>query len=116
MSLIRRLYGYLRRYKAWAILAFGSMVIFAVTQTMLMALIQPLFDEVLVTPGARVAAVQKQHTRQQQIIDAALNRDKPEGRRGAVINAFDRATKQFSAWWNGKPDNKWRRVLIALLI
>jgi len=117
MSILRRLYGYLRHYKAWAVLAFGSMIVFAITQTALMALIQPLFDEVLVTPGARVATVaQKQNTRQQRIIDSVLQRDRAESDRNAVIRGFDRGTQRFSAWWNGKPDNKWRRVLTALLI
>ena len=39
MNVLSRLYRYLRRYKAWALVAFGSMIIFALTQTMLMALI-----------------------------------------------------------------------------
>src|SRR5947209_11758276 len=106
MSLLRRLYRYLRKYRGWAILAFGSMIVFAATQTMLMALVQPLFDDVLVTPGARAAAVQKQHTTQQRIIDSVLQRDRPAARRNAIIKAFDGATNRFSDWWNGKPENR----------
>jgi subfamily B ATP-binding cassette protein MsbA len=117
MSVLRRLYGYLRRYKAWALLAFGSMLVFAATQTILMILIQPLFDEVL-TPGkqAPAAAGASQQTTRQKVIDNILNRDRPEGQRGAFINTFDRVKKNFDAWWNKNPDEKWKRVLTALLL
>jgi len=115
MSILRRLYRYLSRYKAWALLAFGSMLVFAATQTMLMILIQPLFDEVLMPPAAK-AAVQKQETTRQRVIDSVLNRDLPEGKRGVVINTFDRVTKNFDTWWNSNPGEKWKRVLTALLL
>jgi len=115
MSILRRLYGYLRRYKMWAILAFGSMLIFAATQTMLMILIQPLFDEVLTPPAVR-ASVQKQETSRQRVIDSLLKRDQPEGQRGFLINTFDRARKSFDKWWNANPAEKWKRVLTALLL
>ncbi|HEX2059447.1 MAG TPA: hypothetical protein VHK90_01775, partial [Thermoanaerobaculia bacterium] len=65
MKPLRRLYGYLRSYKAWALLAFGSMIIFALTQTVLVALVQPLIDDVLSPPGA---VVKKEPTR----VDRAL--------------------------------------------
>ena len=50
MKTLRRLYRYILPYKGWAIVAFGSMVIFAATQTVLMGLVRPLFDVVLVPP------------------------------------------------------------------
>ena len=50
MKILRRLYGYLRHYKTWAIIAFGSMIVFALTQTVLAALVRPLIDDVLSPP------------------------------------------------------------------
>src|SRR5215475_7497024 len=50
MKVLRRLYRHLTRYKGWAVVAFGSMLIFAATQTMMMALVRPLFDVVLSSP------------------------------------------------------------------
>jgi len=44
MKILRRIYRYLRHYKAWAVLAFGSMLAFAVTQTALIGLLQPIVD------------------------------------------------------------------------
>ncbi|HEX2122497.1 MAG TPA: hypothetical protein VHL59_12720 [Thermoanaerobaculia bacterium] len=52
MKALRRLYTYLGKYKAWAFVAFGSMIVFALTQTVLAALVQPIFDEVLTPPAA----------------------------------------------------------------
>ena len=55
MNVLARLYRYLRRYRGWALTALASMVIFAATQTLLIALIRPLFDDVLSPPRAAVA-------------------------------------------------------------
>lgn len=114
MKALRRLYGYLSRYKIWAIIAFSSMIVFAATQTMMIALSQPLFDEVLTRPGTQVSA--NQSSAKQWVVDTVLKRDRPEGQRGWVINSFDRAAKSFDAWWNGHPADKWKKVLFALLI
>src|SRR5713101_4256882 len=116
MNVLGRLYRYLRRYKTWALIAFGSMIIFAATQTMLMALIQPLFDEVLTPPGQHVAAKQQDHSTKQRVIDSVLHRDQPEGQRGWFINSVDRARKNLDHWWNDRPADKWKKVLTALLI
>jgi subfamily B ATP-binding cassette protein MsbA len=117
MSVLRRLYRYLRNYKGWALLAFGSMLIFAATQTVLMALVRPLFDVVL-TPPDKPAVVAKQQPEDAKtpMIDAVLNRDQPEGRRGWLINNVDRTAKRLDAWWNGSPQDKARKVLTALLL
>ena len=115
MNILRRLYKYLRRYKGWAVVAFGSMIIFAITQTMLMALVKPLFDDVLTPPQAKVARVEKQTSTEDRLLDVILRRDEPEGRRGFVINTFDRANGAFQQWWNGNPAEKWKKVLGALL-
>ncbi|HEX6159844.1 MAG TPA: ABC transporter transmembrane domain-containing protein [Thermoanaerobaculia bacterium] len=117
MKVLSRLYRYLGKYKGWAILAFGSMIVFAATQTALMVLIGPLFDEVLVSPAA--AQVQKEarpSDTKAAVLDSILRRDQPEGKRGAIINAFDDTSRRWNGWWNGNPAEKWKRVLTVLLI
>ena len=120
MKVLRRLYRYLGRYKGWAILAFGSMLVFAATQTILMALVQPLFDDVLMPPGNRVVVQEKHLSREQnakqRIVDVVLHRDRPEGQRGWLINSVDRTTSAVDHWWNDDPSQKPRKVLTALLI
>ncbi|PYQ51373.1 MAG: hypothetical protein DMF59_08130 [Acidobacteria bacterium] len=114
MSALRRLYRYLTRYKGWAVIAFGSMLIFAITQTVMIALSQPLFDEVLTRPTTKVTS-QASGTKQ-WVLDVVMKRDRPEGQRGWLINGYDRVAKRFDSWWNAKPREKWRKVLIVLLI
>ncbi|MDP9192197.1 MAG: ABC transporter transmembrane domain-containing protein [Acidobacteriota bacterium] len=104
MSVLRRLYRYLRPYRAWAVLAFGSMIVFALTQVVFAALVQPLVDDVLTRPGA----VKKV--------------DRPESRfanAGALIKehapAIDRVKQRFDRWWSGDPSQKSKRVLTVLL-
>ncbi|PYQ35942.1 MAG: ABC transporter permease [Acidobacteria bacterium] len=119
MSVLRRLYRYLAHYKAWAILAFGSMIVFAVTQTLMIALCQPIFDEVLTRPDKapiRRTHLSREQTTKQRVESAILKRDLPEGQRGAVINLFDGATRQFQQWWDVRPEEKAKRILIALLV
>jgi len=106
MKILRRLYGYLHAYRAWAFLAFGSMIIFALTQTVLAALVQPVVDDVLTPPGVQRAADSKANARM-----SAVNRALAE--HAPVI---DRARKRFDAWWNGDPRLKWKRVLTIMLI
>jgi subfamily B ATP-binding cassette protein MsbA len=118
MKILRRLYRYLRNYKAWAILAFGSMVVFALTQAMLVALIRPLIDDVLAPPNAKIERTHesREDKIKNTVLATVLNRDKPEGQRGWLINHFDSAQKRFGDWWNRSPAEKWRKVLAALLI
>jgi ATP-binding cassette, subfamily B, bacterial MsbA len=119
MKVIRRLYRYLRRYKAWAALAFGSMIIFAVTSTAMIGLLQPVVDIGLTPPGARVRVshVSREETGKSRVADAVLKRSLPEGQRGWLINHADQANHRFHAWWD-KEDakNQFRRILLALLI
>ena len=115
MNLLGRLYRYLRRYKTWALIAFGSMIIAATTQTALMALIQPLFDDVLVPPGQYTTAKAHDSSLKQRTIDSMLNRDRPEGQRGWFIDHVDRAYNAVHHWWSGNPGEKWKRVLSVLL-
>ncbi|HET7435083.1 MAG TPA: ABC transporter transmembrane domain-containing protein [Thermoanaerobaculia bacterium] len=105
MKALRRLYGYLRKYRIWAVVAFGSMIIFALTQTVLVALVQPLFDNVLTPPGA---AVTVRHQSERSIaIDRMLHDQAP-----AVARAKDR----FQHWWSGDPSKQSQRVLTVLLL
>src|SRR6185436_14118580 len=108
MKVLRRLYRYLDRYKAWAFLAFGSMIVFALTQTVLAALVKPLIDDVLTPP-----AVQRQ-------ID---HMDRPNSRFASAEQALEqnapslyRVKQRFDKWWSGDPAMKWKRVLTILLL
>src|SRR5436853_2360319 len=104
MKVLRRLYGYLRHYKTWAIVAFGSMIVFALTQTMLAALVRPIIDDVqsprhvqrVVSVNDRTASLER-----------ALARYAPP-----VLHA----KQKFDRWWSGNPEKTWRRVLTLLLI
>ena len=98
MKPLRRLYGYLRAYKAWALVAFGSMIVFALTQTVLVALVQPLIDDVLTPPGA---VVQKE-TR----VDRAIEQ----------LPIAGQAKARFDRWWNADAKTKPGRVLTVILI
>jgi ATP-binding cassette, subfamily B, bacterial MsbA len=117
MKILRRLYGYLRRYKVWAFVAFGSMIIFALTQTVLAMLVQPLFDDVLTPPGVQRPAAEERVTGVKRVLlDSVLNRDRPEGERGVLINTFDRVKNRYDQWWVVDPSLKWKRVLTILLL
>ncbi|HEX7831845.1 MAG TPA: ABC transporter transmembrane domain-containing protein [Thermoanaerobaculia bacterium] len=104
MKALRRLYGYLRSYKAWAFVAFGSMVVFALSQTVLAALVQPIVDDVLTPPGV----VQKS-----EVADTMSKADRILHEHfGPIARAKDR----FAHWWNDDPKLRWQRVLTVLLL
>jgi subfamily B ATP-binding cassette protein MsbA len=105
MPILRRLYGYLRAYRAWAFVAFGSMIIFALTQTVLAALVQPLIDDVLSPPGVH-RSVAKTNPRT-SAVQKALAEHAP---------ALERTRQSFVSWWSGDPSQKWKRVLTILLL
>jgi ATP-binding cassette, subfamily B, bacterial MsbA len=105
VSVLRRLYGYLRPYRAWAIVAFGSMIVFALTQTVLAALVQPLFDDVLTPPGVQ-RTVQPENPRV-SFAEAQVRDNLP---------AIYRVKQRFDGWWDVAPSEKWKRVLTILLI
>src|SRR5712664_2113177 len=118
MKVVRRLYRYLRHYKAWAALAFGSMIIFAVTQTAMIGLVQPIFDIGLTRPSARVEG---DHSREERaknsVINAVLERDKPEGQRGWIANHADQISQEFHGWWDkAGRKTRFRYLLLAMLI
>jgi subfamily B ATP-binding cassette protein MsbA len=99
MKALRRLYGYLRAYKAWALIAFGSMIIFALTQTVLVALVQPLIDDVLTPPGA---VVQKEESRADRAVEG--------------LPVLGPAKARFDRWWDTDAAKKPGRVLTVILI
>jgi ATP-binding cassette, subfamily B, bacterial MsbA len=98
MKPLRRLYGYLRAYKAWALVAFGSMIIFALTQTVLAALVQPLFDDVLSPRSGISQPVRK--------VPSAV----------ANLPLIGPAKAKFDGWWNADAATKPKRVLTIILI
>jgi ATP-binding cassette, subfamily B, bacterial MsbA len=119
MNVIRRLYGYLTRYKSWAVLAFGSMIIFAASQTVMIALIRPVIDEVLAPPTTQQVVrdhPSREQATKQRIVEVLLNRDQPEGQRGWLVNRYDTAAKSLDHWWNADRANKWRKILAILLV
>jgi subfamily B ATP-binding cassette protein MsbA len=98
MTILRRLYGYLRAYRAWALIAFGSMIVFALTQTVLAALVQPLFDDVLAPRTA---------------VSRPVTREVPPP--VANLPLLGDAKAKFDAWWNVDAAEKPKRVLTIIL-
>src|SRR5438270_1623871 len=119
MRLLRRLYRYLARYKVWAIVAFGSMIIFAATQTMMMALVEPLFDVVLATPAqkAEPTHVSREQATRDKVVNVVLERDRPEAQRNWFARGLGSGSRQFHGWWDTAGRKiQFRRVLAALLV
>ncbi|HEX7680880.1 MAG TPA: ABC transporter transmembrane domain-containing protein, partial [Thermoanaerobaculia bacterium] len=119
MKVLRRLYRYLSQYKAWAALAFGSMIIFAVTQTAMIGLVQPIFDS-LAQPTANAkegAHASREEAFKSRVTDIVLKRDLPEGQRGWIINQLDDVSHRFHGWWDAASHKmQFRRLLAALLL
>ena len=117
MSVLRRLLAHLRRYRGWAMIALASMVMFAATQTALMALVQPLFDDVLSPPQLQKVKAPDTSVKQ-RLTDKILQRDLPQGQRSAWINTYDNLQDHWHHWWNagGKREEKWRRILWLLML
>jgi subfamily B ATP-binding cassette protein MsbA len=100
MKILRRLYTYLHAYKAWAGVAFLSMLVFALSQTVLAAMVQPLFDEVLAPRGVEEPV-------------------QPDGKISAVLREFPvigTLKAHWDGWWNQDQENKGSRVLTVILI
>ena len=118
MKTLRRLYRYVLPYKGWAIVAFGSMVVFAATQTVLMGLVRPLFDVVLAPPGQPRTAIEAKEVAgsKPSLVRSMFNLDKPAGQRGFLVNTVDRASARARAWWNQDPARRGEKVLTALLL
>jgi subfamily B ATP-binding cassette protein MsbA len=87
----------------WAFVAFGSMLVFALSQTVLVALVQPIVDDVLTPPGV----VQKS--------DVAETMSKANHFLHENLPSIGRAKDRFDHWWNDNPKMRWQRVLTILL-
>jgi ATP-binding cassette, subfamily B, bacterial MsbA len=105
MSPLRRLYGYVTPYRGWAFVAFGSMIIFALTQTMLAGLVRPLIDEVLSPPSVQ-RTIAKPAERVSAVESAVRER----------VPALYRVKQRFDDWWRADPKVKAQRVLTVLLL
>ena len=57
MKLTTFLWGYLRRYAGWASVSVGAVLLFGITSAGFLALVQPIFDEVLLAGGDRPGLV-----------------------------------------------------------
>ncbi len=112
MKVLRRLYRHVLPYKGWAILAFGSMMFVAASNAALVTLARPLFDEVLTPKAQRV----QRHDQESAAARILLNRDRPEGQRGALINGLDRVTGPARSWWKTHENDRWRFIPILLMI
>jgi ATP-binding cassette, subfamily B, bacterial MsbA len=104
VKVLRRLYRYLLPYKGWAVVAFGSMIVFALTQTVLAALVQPIVDDVLTPPTAKVEGTRNTRAAAAQ----SFIQEK--------LPAVHRVQQRFDRWWNADAATKWKRVLTVLLI
>lgn len=113
MKIFRRLFGYVRPYRAWAVLALVSMMVVAITTGALITLVRPLFDDVL-SNSQGAAAVEKH--KESAAIRILLRHDLPEGHRGAMINAVDRVIASGRHWWDAHRQDRWKYILAALMI
>ena len=114
MNVLRRLYRYLNRYRGWAVIAFGSMIVFALMQTVMMALVQPLFDIVLSPPSK---AVVQSHLSREQTFKDEITHSIVKVIPQVVIDAWHKAADPAAAWWRKQSRyEKSRAVLLALLI
>lgn len=114
MNLLRRLYGYVKPYRFWVIVAFSSMLVVAATNGALVTLVQPLFDDVLAKEPAASADGQESKARKTRAIDFILENHKPPEERTAFGKAVHRVMDPAQQWWESKRDVRWKYVLIAL--
>lgn len=120
MKVLRRLYRSLANYKMWAVVAFGSMIIFAGTQTAMVALSQPLFDVVLTAPDVHEPPpthVSREQAGRDRALNIILERDRPESQRGWIARTAGRGVQGATNWWSAKPrPDKVSLVLWSLFI
>ncbi|MBI2213701.1 MAG: ATP-binding cassette domain-containing protein [Acidobacteria bacterium] len=117
MNVLRRLYAYVRPYRFWAIVAFGSMIAVAGTNGAMVTLVQPLFDDVLsrnAGPGGEEQAAQK--ARKTRALDFILENHKPPEERSAFGRTIHEVIDPAQQWWDSKRDVRWKYVLVALTL
>src|SRR5260221_14710812 len=106
MKVLRSVYSSLARYKMWAVVAFGSMLIFAGTQTAMGALSQPLFDVVLTAPELHEPPpthVSREQAGRDRALNLILERDRPEGQRGSLARTAARNILVVNDWRPANP-------------
>src|SRR5438309_5162985 len=101
MKILRRLYRHLAHYKVWAVIAFSSMLIFAATQTAMMALVRPLFDVVLSSPAQKrePTHVSREQATRDKVLDVVLQRDRPEARQAWLARNLNGGIARATGWW-----------------
>jgi len=115
MNVLKRLYTYVRPYRFWAIIAFGSMMVVAGTNGAMVTLVQPLFDDVLrrdASPAAQEQTAQK--AKRTRALDFILENHKPPEQRTAFGRAAHSVIDPAQKWWESKRDVRWKYVLVAL--
>jgi ATP-binding cassette, subfamily B, bacterial MsbA len=117
MSVLRRLYGHVQRYRGWTVVAIVSIVLVALTQLAMIALLQPLFDDVILPPQLQKLKASDKSVKQ-HFTDVVLKRELPQGQRGPLINFYDNAQDRWHHWWNaeGQRSEKWKRILLLMMI
>ena len=111
MKILRRLFGYVRPYRAWAVLAIASMITVAATTGAIIGLMRPVFDEVL--SGSSGSSVKPKES---AVLHFVLRRGLPEGHRGALVNWIDQQSHAFHLWWTSHQADRWQYILAALFL
>lgn len=113
MRVLRRLYRYLMPYRGWAVLALLSMFVVATTTGALIALVRPLFDDVLSRHGQAVSRAQDE--REAAAIRVLLGQDRQE-EGGGLLDRVGRARDRVTGWWTAHEHDRWKYILAALLV
>ncbi|MCM2317369.1 MAG: ABC transporter ATP-binding protein, partial [Thermoanaerobaculia bacterium] len=116
MKLLRRLYGYVKPYRFWVVVAFSSMLVVAATNGALVTLVQPLFDDVLAKEPAAAAGQEESKARKTRAIDFILENHKAPEERTAFGRAVHGVLDPAQQWWESKREVRWKYVLFALAI
>src|SRR5688572_18912111 len=98
MKVLRRLYRYVTPYRAWAFLALFSMLVVAASTGALIALVRPLFDDVL-------SADQKQ---QQSRDEEAAMRLLRESGATEVAAGVESVRARWRTWWDAHQEDRWK--------
>jgi len=117
MNVLDRMYRHVRRYRGWAVVAIISIALVSSTQLAMIALLQPLFDDVVLPPQMQKVKAPDTSTRA-QVTHVLLRRNLPQGQRGMLINTYDNLQDRWHHWWNvgGQRGEKWKRILWLLMI
>src|SRR5256885_14643284 len=83
----------------------------------MIALLQPLFDDVILPPQLQKLKASDKSVKQ-RFTDVVLKRELPQGQRGPLVNFYDNAQDRWHHWWNaeGQRGEKWKRILWLMMI